>query len=175
MRAVEFRCELRDAGLARLILPRAGAVHVGTVEAEDTHFRVPDGALKRRAAPGEPTDWVWYRRPGGIAPRVATFDIYADSFGREHFGARPMSAWVAVRKQRDMWLAGNLSVYLDTVEGLGSFVKLEMIVSTNEGLSKCDEAIAAMRAELQPALGEPISMGYAELLSRELLEDGSVT
>ncbi|MEM1167497.1 MAG: hypothetical protein AAGI30_14575 [Planctomycetota bacterium] len=168
MQAVEFRCELRDAPLARLILRRSGARFVGTVEAEDTHFRVPDGLLKRRRGEGEPTDWVHYRRRPRIPPTMTMFDIYSDELGQARFGAGELPVWLAVRKHREIWLKNNLSIYMDQVDGLGSFVKLEMLVSRLTNVIRCHEEIAHMRTMLEHALGEPVSLGYAEMLARDL-------
>ena len=165
MQSVEFRCELRDPELAGLMLPAIGAIFVGEADWEDTYFRVPEGWLKRRSAKDEPTDWVRYRRAERITPKIVGFDVLSDDQGREQFGTLAMPTWIAIRKRRACWLLGNLNVYLDHVESLGHFCKLETLVTPSQNLARGHRVIHHVRAKLEPALGEPISRGYAQLVA----------
>ncbi len=164
---VEFKAELRDADLARAALRAFGALPAGELEQTDTYFRVADGRLKKRETTGEPVEWVFYDRENRSLPKLSRFTIYDDAAARERFGARPLPVWLTVRKTRELWLTGGVRIHLDEVEHLGRYLEIEALVSPKQNVSKCHEAVAALREKLGPALGEPISCGYSDLLASE--------
>jgi len=167
MQNIEFKCELRDRELADAVCRRLGAVHVATLEQTDTYFRIPDGRLKRRECVGEPTEWIFYSRDDMSRPRVSRFTLYTDEEARERFGERPLPVWVVVSKTRDLWLKGAVRIHLDRVDGLGEFFELEAMVSKKHNAARCQKSIEEMRAAFGPALGEPISQSYSDLIAAE--------
>ncbi|MEM9083221.1 MAG: CYTH domain-containing protein [Planctomycetota bacterium] len=173
MQAVEFRCELRDPDLARLLLGAMGALSAGTIEGDDTHFRVPAGFLKRRTAPGEPTDYVLYNKPARVTPRMTRFEVMTETDARVQLGSAEMPVWVTVRKTREIYLVNGINVYLDRVEGLGWFFKAEVIVSPRVNVIKAHERINGVRDELANAFGEAVSGSYAELLADALQQESA--
>lgn len=168
MQNIEFKSELRDRELAEAILLRTGGVRVASLEQSDTYFRIPDGRLKRRQCVDEPVEWIFYHRPNSSAPKLSQFTIYTEREAIERFGANPMPVWLIVNKQRDMWIHGPLRVHLDRVIGLGEFLEIEALVTPKRPEANCRRAVEKLRGILSPALGEPISTGYADLLSQEV-------
>jgi adenylate cyclase class IV len=164
---VEFKAELRDPELARGALRAAGAVRAHGFEQTDTYFRIPDARLKKRETPGEPTEWIFYDREDRPLPKLSRFTIYDEEQALARFGSRPLPVWVTVRKHRELWLLGSVRVHLDEVERLGRFLEIEALVSPKQNVAACHKAIAVLRRGLGPALGEPISCGYADLLAAE--------
>ncbi len=164
---VEFKAELRDAELARGALTRFGAVRADIFEQTDTYFRIPDARLKKRESPGEPTEWVFYDRENRSLPKLSRFTIYDEQSARERFGARPLPVWLVVKKTRELWLLGSVRIHLDDVEGLGWFLEIEALVSPRQNVAAGHKVIAELREKLGPALGEPISGGYSDLLAAE--------
>ncbi|MEL6329438.1 MAG: CYTH domain-containing protein [Planctomycetota bacterium] len=168
MQSVEFKAELRDAPLARGALPRIGAKLVGKLEQTDTYFRVTSGVLKLRrcshAGEPEPPEVIHVERATERQPRVCRFRIYTEAEARERFGQLPLPVRTIVHKQREIWMLGGLRVHLDSVQHAGRFIELEALVSRRQHVGRCHEMIAAARRRLQPALGEPLTAGYAELV-----------
>jgi adenylate cyclase, class 2 len=171
MQSVEWKAELRDPELARVILGRLGGVRAGDTEQRDTYYRVGDGLLMKREARDEPTEWIHYRRAHYLRPRLSRFTIYADEEAQSRFGTRPMPVWVVVEKRRTIWLAGSVRVHFDDVQHLGWFLEIEALVSRSANVARCHERIASAREALHPALGEPLAVGYAQLLALELETD----
>jgi len=166
MQNIELKCELRDPDLAAPILRKIGAIRVATLQQRDTYFRVPDGRLKKRECPGEPTEWILYQRENLATPRLSRFTIFTEQEAAARFGARPLPVWVVVEKRRDLWVKRAVRVHVDDVAGLGQFLELETMVSPRRDAAVCQEDVAAVRQALGPALGEPISAGYADLLAK---------
>jgi adenylate cyclase class IV len=167
MRNVELKLELRDIALARSILRTLGATHAGRLEQTDTYYKVADGRFKRRECPGGPPEYIAYQRADAARPRVSDYTLYTEAQAIERFGARPQPVWVVVRKSRELFLRGNVRIHLDRVEGLSDFLEFEAVISNDWDISRCQGAIRDLRTALAPALGEPVSVGYAELVAAQ--------
>lgn len=167
MQNVEFKAELRDAGLARAICKALKATWVANLEQKDTYYRVATGRLKRRECVGEPVEYIHYERPNRAAPKISQFTIYTENQARERFGREALPVWVTVRKKRELFVLGHTRIHLDEVEGLGTFIEIEAIVSPHHHVGRCHESIAKLRAALSPAMGEVIDCSYADLAARE--------
>jgi len=164
---VEFKAELRDLELARAAVRSMGALKAGVLEQTDTYFRVADGRLKKRETEGEDTEWVFYDREDRTLPKLSRFTIYDEAAAKERFGSRPLPVWLTVKKRRELWLMGAVRIHMDEVEGLGKFLEIEALVSPKQNVAKCHELVAKLREKLGPALGEPLSGSYSDLLASE--------
>jgi len=167
MQNVEFKAELRDPAIAAAICRDLGAELQGTIEQTDTYYRVASGRLKRRECAGGPTEYIYYDRPDRTSPKLSSFTIYSEREARRRFGARPMPEWVVVRKRRELYLLGAVRIHLDEVEGLGSFLELEALVSPDQDVARCHKRVAELREAFRVVLGESIACGYADLLASD--------
>lgn len=164
MRNIEIKLELRDPELARAILLRLGAHRVGHAHQRDTHFRVVSGRLLRRDCTNKPTEWVRYDRPDRATPRHSDVRIMTDTRARAVLGLIGPPEWLTVDKLREVWFASVVTVCLDNVQGLGWFVELRSLVTSDNDDASAAAAVAAFRHELLPALGEPVSASYRDML-----------
>jgi len=174
MQNVDFKCELRDPELARVILKRRGAMFVGAADHRDTYYRIPDGRLKKREADREPVEWIVYHRTDRPQPSISRFIIYSSDQLRERYGDRDLPEWLAFTKRREIWLMNGLRVHLDHLSELGWFCEIDALVSKTRHVVKCHEAIADIRQTLAPSLGGMIATSYADLiaLERQLADEG---
>ncbi|MCA9298917.1 MAG: class IV adenylate cyclase [Phycisphaerales bacterium] len=161
-----MKAELREPHLAPAIVRALGAVHIIDLDQTDTYYNIPCGRLKKREAPGEPTEYIFYDRPDRAAPKLSHFVIYSEAQARDRFGAAPLPVRIVVRKRRSLYMLENVRIHLDEVEDLGHFVELEAMLTRGTPLSMCREAIARVRTALGPVIGELIDCGYADLLQR---------
>jgi len=170
MQNIEYKCELRDLIAARAKCRELGAARIGLYQQTDTYFRIPDGRLKKREVPDEPTEWIFYHRPDRISPCMSNFTIYSDTEAKTRWGLANFSPWVIVKKQRELFLLRNIRIHLDQVEDLGSFLEFEAQVSRNVDVKKCHEAVKELRNQFAPITAESISGSYSDLLDRQLRE-----
>lgn len=166
MHNVEFKAELRELAIAKATCRKVGATHILGFDQTDTYFRVPSGRLKRRETSGEPVEFIFYERPNRAGPKISQFMIYSEAQALERFGREPLPVWVTVRKHRDLWMVGNVRIHLDQVEGLGTFLEFEALVSRECGISACRSTLDALIAEFRPILGEPIDGSYSDMIAR---------
>ncbi|TVQ60623.1 MAG: CYTH domain-containing protein [Phycisphaerales bacterium] len=164
MHNVECKLELRDPAIARAAILRLGGAHAGTLVQTDTYFRVPTGRLKKRETVGEPDQWIRYDRINRLEPRLSHFDLFDERTAIERFGSRPLPVLCVVRKTRELYTADHVRIHLDDVEGLGRFIEFEALVSRTNNVVKCHAAVRRLREAMGPALGEPISLSYSDMV-----------
>lgn len=167
MQNVECKFELRDPALARVILGAHRATLVDTLRQTDTYFKLADGRLKKRETQGQATEFIFYHRENKPSARLSRFTIYSGAEAAEYFGATEPPVWVVVRKVRELYMLDGVRVHLDEVEGLGNFLEFEALVSPAMNLVKCYEAVERLRQALAPAMGEPMSLSYSDLLAAD--------
>ncbi len=165
MQNYEYKAELRDPALARSVSLALGAILAETVEQTDTYYRVPDSRLKKRESPGHPTEYILYHRPNMARPRLSNYTIYSEAQALERFGMQPMPVLAVVKKTREIWLLDNVRIHLDDVETLGAFFELEAVLTRGRTLHACTETVTRLRDRFAPALGEAISVSYADLVA----------
>lgn len=164
---VEFKSELRDTDLARDVLLTLGARFAGEVHQTDTYFRVGIGRVKRRETVGQPTQFIVYDRADVASPKISRFELLSEDQAGIRFGKTALPVWLVVRKLRRLFLLDNIRIHLDSVESLGNFLEFEALVTPDCGTEACHAAVTRLREALAPALGEPVSGGYSDMLARQ--------
>lgn len=170
MQNVEYKAELRDPGLARAICARMGAQHVITVRQTDTYYRIPDGRLKKREAEGEPVEFIFYHRANRLRPKLSHFTIYDEASAAARFGQLPLPIWVTVKKTRDVWMHDSVRIHLDQVEGLGSFVEFEAMVTGDRHVGRCHQLVEELREQFKAVMGEPVATSYSDMVALDAEE-----
>ncbi len=170
MQNIEYKVELRDIVVARVKCAELGASNIGLLEQTDTYYRIPDGRLKKREIPDEPTEWIFYHRPNRISARLSHFTIYSDDEAKARWGLVNLRPWVTVRKKRELYMLKNTRIHLDRVEDLGNYLELEAQVSPRFDVRWCHEHVAHLRQEFAPITAEAISGSYSDLLDRQVRE-----
>ncbi len=163
---IEFKAELRDPEAARRQCSLLGAECLGTVRQTDVYFNMPEGRLKRREAPGEPIEWIFYQRRDIVRPRMSEYFILNEAQAKRRWGTANLREWVRVTKTRELWMLDNVRIHLDQVDGLGWFIELEAVVSKKIDTKACHKAIARLREAFGPAMGEPVAPSYSDLVAQ---------
>jgi len=167
---VEFKAELRDPSLARAVCARIGATQAASFRQIDTYYRIPDGRLKKRETEGEPLEFIFYHRANRLRPKLSHFTIYDEAAAAARFGQLPLPIWVTVRKSREVWVYQDVRIHLDEVEGLGSFLEFEAIVSPERHVGQCHKLIEELREHFRMTLGEPVAMSYSDMIAVDVEE-----
>ncbi|PTY06042.1 adenylate cyclase [Verrucomicrobia bacterium LW23] len=137
----------------------------------DTFFPCPQGRLKLREFPGAdaPAELILYRRADQPGPKQSEYQILAMPQPEESraFLSAALGTLRTVRKTRTLYMRGQTRIHLDEVEGLGSFLELEVVL--REGQTAADGQ--AVAEELLRLLEIPadalISGAYADLLAAQ--------
>jgi len=155
-----------------LLLQRATALadeddHPQLIHQDDTFFRVPHGRLKLRVFADGAGELIHYHRPDASGPKVSDYLItaVADPDSLREVLERACGLLGRVVKRRVLVLLGQTRVHLDSVEGLGEFLELEVVLrdgqSEAEGTAVADELLAALGVPPEDLL----SGAYLDLLN----------
>lgn len=163
---MEIKARLTDFAPLR---ERARAIADGEpviIDQVDTYFRSPTGRLKLREFSGGGGELIYYDRPDATAPTESGYILSPSSEPaslREAL-SRAMGVRAVVRKRRTLYMVGRTRVHLDEVEGLGSFVEVEVVLEPGEPAA---EGVRTAR-EIMEALGirreDLVEGGYIDLL-----------
>lgn len=167
MQCVEFKTELRDPEAARIQCMQLAGAAVATGEWVETYFRLHDGRLKRRQSRDEPVEWLFYHRLDRVRPKLCTFTILSDAQAQLRWGTVGLKPWVTIRKNRTLWMAGQIRLNIDHIDGLGWFIEFETLVGRRHTVIDAHRSIAALREQFAPVLGEAVSVSYGELYAQQ--------
>jgi adenylate cyclase class IV len=166
MQNIEFKAELRDLEGARRQCRVLAAQRIGHLRQTDEYYRLTDGRLKRRTAPGEPVEWIYYHRPDRVSPKMSHYTILSEEQALRRWGTGSLHAWVTVRKTRELWMLGAVRIHLDEVDELGRFLEIEAVLSRARHVPACHQEVQRLRMLFAPVLGEPVAVSYADLVEQ---------
>lgn len=169
-RNIEIKCRCRDLEEVRRRALALGAEDRGLLVQEDHFFRAPQARLKLRITKGRPAELVSYRRPDVSGARGCDYRLcpVENAHALRTVLAHCLEEDGAVRKVRRLFLHGNTRIHLDTVEGLGTFVELETVLSGQtdaEGRRELESLARSLGLDASNTVPVP----YLELLREKTL------
>jgi len=141
-----------------------GPVHIAQ---DDTFFHCPAGRLKLRVFADGTGELIFYRRADAVGPRASHYrrvPVAAPDALRLALGEAYGEAG-QVRKQRRLYLAGRTRIHLDDVEGLGSFLELEVVLADGEPEAAGEAEARALLERLCVDLSQLEPHAYVDLLT----------
>uniref|UniRef100_A0A8B9S613 CYTH domain-containing protein n=1 Tax=Apteryx owenii TaxID=8824 RepID=A0A8B9S613_APTOW len=129
---------------------------------------IPGGLpLPDPAAPQEgPAELIFYERPDAAGPKLSQYSISRtdDPEGLEAVLARALGVLGVVKKERLLYLVGQTRVHLDSVEGLGDFLELEVVLSEDQSPEQGELVARELMKELGVEDGDLLTGAYLDLL-----------
>ena len=139
-----------------------------TIFQDDTFFNCDNGRLKLRAFDNGSGQLIFYRRADQEGPKESFYVLSETNSPDSLREALSLAYGVMgrVRKKRLLYLVGRTRVHLDSVEGLGEFMELEVVLrdgeSPNAGVQEADGLM--QRLGIQP--GQLVKGAYFDLLRK---------
>jgi len=168
-RNVEIKARVHDFESLRKRAAQLADSPVEVIEQLDTFYLTPRGRLKLRVLAPDRCELIQYSRPDDSSAKTSTYDIVRSddpaSFSRILESALPIRG--VVTKRRHLYLVGPTRIHLDEVEGLGTFMELEVVLSKGQ----TTEYGTAIAKDLMQKLGiqsdDLISGAYIDLLESQ--------
>lgn len=134
---------------------------------EDTFFRVPRGRLKLRKFASDSAELIYYEREDKPGPKESRYSVSRTSDPDSLRAVLQISLGEAgtVKKTRTLYRVGQTRIHLDEVEGLGSFVELEVVIQPNQSLTDGMQTARKLAAELGIQDADLIDRAYVDLLN----------
>jgi predicted adenylyl cyclase CyaB len=136
---------------------------------EDTFYHCPSGRLKLRVLSDVEGELIFYDRPNTDGPKTCEYLICPTTEPRNLasiLGAT-MKIRGVVRKKRLLYMVGRTRVHIDEVDGLGSFLELEVVLQPDESMSSGEREAQELMRSLGIRKVDLVSVAYIDLL-----EDG---
>ncbi len=96
---------------------------------KDIYYSVKDGRLKLRIINGRNGVLIFYRRSSSTGKRVSNY-ILAETTAPDELDSIMKTLHgikVTVDKKREIFIADNVRIHLDSVKGLGKYLEFEVI------------------------------------------------
>ena len=135
---------------------------------DDTFFHTPRGRLKLRVMAPDNGQLIYYERIDEAGPKRSDYLI---SVTREPDSLKAaLSAALGVRgrvrKERWLYWAGQTRIHLDEVEGLGSFIELEVVLQPGQNAEEGLMVAEALMQQLGLQETDLIDGAYIDLLGQ---------
>lgn len=140
-----------------------------TILQTDTFFQVTEGRLKTREFPDGTAELIFYRRPDAVGPKASDYSISRtdDGAGLRQILSNCFGVRGVVSKRRILLLAGRTRIHLDEVEGLGSYMELEVVLEDDEDPARGETEAADLMKQLEIAPEDLVSGAYIDLLEQD--------
>jgi adenylate cyclase class IV len=137
-----------------------------TLRQSDTFFAIPEGRLKVREFTDGTGELIAYHRPDTPGPKPSFYSRCACPNARTlcETLSRVLPVRGIVAKRREVVLVGRTRVHLDDVEGLGSFVEIEVVLGDGESAQQGELVARDLLRTLQISDESLIAEAYIDLL-----------
>jgi predicted adenylyl cyclase CyaB len=163
-RNVEIKARVPDLTPVRDRLRALGAGEPEHLQQRDTYFRSQTGRYKLREHPGGSAELIHYQRSDLDEPALSSYTLVPTQTPGSV--RRSFTSLLGVRgevvKRREVYHLDRTRVHLDLVEGLGTFVELEVVLAPGE-------AVAVGGAEVYRVL-DVLGLVEAELIAASYID-----
>jgi predicted adenylyl cyclase CyaB len=165
MRNLEYKARIGDPKVYQARARELGADLWGDLRQTDTSFRVPEGRLKLRETAGYQGELIFYQRDEQGADRASDYEVVrtTDPAGVRTLLSTALGVLAVVKKRRTLLVLDATRIHLDNVEGLGSFLELEVPVHEDDG--PAGERLNRQLADLGLTWEQCIRASYLDLVT----------
>lgn len=169
---IEIKARLADVPMTRALAEAISDTPPETLRQRDTFFRCSHGRLKLRETQQGHAELIFYTRPDGAAARQSDYDIIpvADPELLRAMLSRALGVTQVVVKTRVLYLVGQTRVHLDSVDGLGDFLELEVVLRPGQHAAYGKAIATDVMSRLGIRDDDLCSIAYADMLSGSVFE-----
>lgn len=133
---------------------------------DDTFFTCESGRLKLRELAPDQGQLIFYRRPDQTGPKLSRYFIapVSDPAALRDVLGRALPVVGRVRKRRRLYLAGNTRIHLDQVEGLGTFLELEVVLDDGDSETDGERTARSLMQKLGVTDDDLVEGAYLDLM-----------
>ena len=166
-RNVEIKA--RIAGVAELAPHAARLADSGPtfIDQDDTFFACPNGRLKLRDQFAAGAELIFYRRADQSGPKESFYlrVPVSDPNAMRELLRTAHGEVGRVRKRRMLFLVGRTRIHLDSVQGLGEFLELEVVLQEGESVAQGVGEAQEIMAQLGVTAQQLIQGAYVDQIT----------
>ena len=170
-RNVEIKARVADMAALESAVAQLADSGPTALAQDDTFFHCAHGRLKLREFEDGSAELIAYERPDTAGPKVSTYLRWpvADPAGLRGVLAAACGVRGRVRKQRRLYLIGPTRVHLDTVDGLGTFLELEVVLRNDQTALQGEALARELLGAWNIAEAQLLAPAYIDLLEQKEL------
>lgn len=136
------------------------------IRQQDTFFNCSQGRLKLRDLMNKSGQLIFYERPDTDGPKLSRYSISptSDPSSLRAVLADALGVKGEVRKERRLFLVGQTRVHLDTVEGLGSYMELEVVMRPDQTVEEGQQVAEDLMKKLGVSQESLVTGAYMDLI-----------
>lgn len=165
---IEIKARVRDLEILKRLAAQLSNIAYQVIPQEDTFFNCPQGRIKIRVLNPNRGQLIFYQRQDISGPKHSEYRIFETndpaglkSILTEAFGVRGV-----VTKTRTLYLVGQTRIHLDEVEGLGSFMELEVVLEPGQTDAEGQAIAEKLMHELGIKDDDLIDSAYMDLIKK---------
>jgi predicted adenylyl cyclase CyaB len=167
-RNVEWKAKVRDLVRQRSLAEQLAESPPQLLEQIDTFFHAPHGRVKLRRLSGDHGELIHYVRPDQSGPKQSNYSLVRTDQPEvlRELLSQALGVRGEVRKRRWLYLAGQVRIHLDEVEGLGTFLEVEVVLKPEQSVGESERIAETIRRQLEVTEEDLIESAYIDLLER---------
>jgi predicted adenylyl cyclase CyaB len=167
-RNVEIKARVADLAPLRDRVRSLASAPSRVLHQTDTFFTAVRGRLKLREFFGGSGELIFYERPDRQGPKLSSYLIIpcSDPASLSELLGRALGVRGVVEKKRELFMVGRTRVHLDEVQGLGSYLELEVVLAEGESEAEGQAEARELLARLGIASSQLVREAYVDLLER---------
>ena len=166
---VEIKARITKLKILKQQVERISDSPAELILQEDVFFHGPQGRLKLRIFSDDRGELIYYERADQAGPKRSQYFISGTAEPRKLVVVLEAALGIRglVRKKRWLYWVNNTRIHLDEVEGLGSFVELEVMLSTGQRTKEGEAIAGRLMATLGIDETDLVEGAYIDLLEGE--------
>jgi predicted adenylyl cyclase CyaB len=165
-RNIELKARAADPRRQREAASALSEAAPGVIRQEDYFFRLERGRLKLRILDAGRGELIYYEREDRSDPKPSEYLIAAaeDPHPLRRVLERALGLRGRVTKTRTLYRSGRTRIHLDEVEGLGTFLELEVMLRPEESAEDGIREARTLAGSLGIRTEDLLDRAYIDLL-----------
>lgn len=166
---IEIKARVRDFHRLQGLAEDLSDTPCEVIEQEDTFFHTPMGRLKLRVLGPGLGQLIYYERGDTSGPTRSDYIVSRTSEPASLKAALSGALEVrgTVHKRRLLYWVGNTRVHLDEVEGLGSYMELEVVLDVGQTVAQGERIAAELMEKLGVSKADLVQGAYIDLIESQ--------
>jgi predicted adenylyl cyclase CyaB len=163
---IEIKARVLDLDQIRERVEKLSDTAAQLILQQDTFFHVPHGRLKLRVLSADSGELIYYEREDASQPKLSSYILSStsDPAGLRAVLAASLGILGTVTKQRWLYMVGNTRIHLDDVDGLGTFLELEVVLQEGQNPEEGTSIAQDLMCQLEIDTGSLVEKAYVDLL-----------
>lgn len=163
---IEIKARVSDFAAFQRRAASLSDTRVEIIPQEDIFFHTPQGRLKLRILTPDAAQLVYYTRSDTAGPKRSEYLIHEikEPHALKAILGQALGVRGVVRKTRHLSRVGQTRVHLDEVDGLGTFVELEVVLRQGQSDAEGQAIAEALMAKLGIKAEDLIEGAYMDLI-----------